>query len=122
MTTNQSFSNNIRLYREAIGLTQNDLALKTTIPAPTLRRYEKGETRIPERNKITIADALNQPLESIFPSQPVTAEINRRQFLGMTTAIGTGLSIVGLNPMMLSNPIFQGNRKELRGYSERVVR
>lgn len=112
-TSKQPTSNNVRLYREAIGLTQNDLSLKTTIPAPTLRRYEKGEVRIPERNKKLIADALDKSVEKVFPIHASENSMNRRQFLGSTVIAGAGLAMAGLSPFMLTNPAFQGTRHEL---------
>jgi transcriptional regulator with XRE-family HTH domain len=108
----QTTANNIRLYREAIGLTQNDLSLRTSIPAPTLRRYEKGEVRISEQNRKAIAEALDKPVEKVFPTQAPTVTMDRRQFFGAAIA-GTGLAAVGLNPIMLTNPTFQGTRHEM---------
>ncbi|MBA3824960.1 MAG: helix-turn-helix domain-containing protein [Ktedonobacterales bacterium] len=111
--------NNIRIYREGLGLTQNDLALRTQIPAPTLRRYEKSSVKISAVNQKIIAEALTQPIDILFPDPAQKRalpssqyQMNRREFLGAAAITGTGLSMVGLSPFMLTNPAFNKSRKE----------
>lgn len=113
-------TNNIKLFREGAGLTQNDLALKTLISAPTLRRYEKGGVKISAQNQQAIADALHQAKEVVFPNSPQKeiqrthpSQINRRDFFRAAAITGAGLGLIGLNPHMLGNPAFLQDRQDL---------
>lgn len=110
MSTKSPLPNHIRQYRELAGLTQNDLALRAQIAAPTLRRYEKGGI-VPERVKGAIAQALDKPIERVFPPHSAETTINRRQFIEAAGLGVAGLTIGGGAASV--NPAFLGNRHDL---------
>jgi transcriptional regulator with XRE-family HTH domain len=59
---------NIKLYREAQGLTLLDLELLSGVPASNLSTYENGQVDFQITNLIAIATALNIPLSHLYPN------------------------------------------------------
>lgn len=88
--------NRIRELRKALGLTQDQLAEHAAIGRNTLQRYEATSFsgRIATDIRQRIADALRQPVDSVFPTQqPTNYTIDRRQLL--TSALEIGLLGMG---------------------------
>jgi len=71
-------SNNVRLYRENLGYTQEELAEKAGISPPFLGAIERGEKwPSPETFAGIAAGLMVNPYDLLKPEQNVSADINK---------------------------------------------
>ena len=57
----------LRRIRFLLQLTQEKLAVKSGVSQTKISQYERGITRPSEKNRIRLAEALDQPIELVFP-------------------------------------------------------
>lgn len=91
--TQSNANNNIRQYREHLGLTQSDFANEAAISITTLKRYESKDYsgNIPLATKEKIARSLGKNIEAVFP--PIDAKLSRREFIGEMSGAALGMGI-----------------------------
>lgn len=70
MTLEQGIAARLRMYRQAAGLTQGDLARRVGANTQQIHRYETGAGRIPALHLFKIATALAVPLSAFFDAVP----------------------------------------------------
>ncbi|WP_223870775.1 helix-turn-helix domain-containing protein [Salipiger aestuarii] len=72
MTLEQGIAARLRMYRQAAGLTQGELAGRIGANTQQIHRYETGAGRIPAAQLFQIATALALPLAAFFEAPPDT--------------------------------------------------
>ena len=63
--------NNLKYYREKLGMTRPQLAEAVGVDRTLIWRYEKGLCQPRDEIKVKISKVLNKSVEQIFFSQPV---------------------------------------------------
>lgn len=64
---------NVKLGREALEMTQYDLAEKVGVKQASVCRWECGKSNPSDRHKLAIATALHQDVRQLFPLVRVAA-------------------------------------------------
>ena len=63
-------SRKLRVLRVALGVPQNDLALRAGISPAHLCRIERGRATAGDISKRRLAEALGVPVDILFPGEP----------------------------------------------------
>lgn len=97
----------VRLIRQAVGWTQQDLANRSGYSQPTISRLERGASRAARDTAVLtdLAEALGVPPAALgvanSPDQrPILDDVDRRDFLGGTVA----LAVTALLPQSVATP------------------
>lgn len=60
------FSQNLKLFREKLGITQEELAERCNVSASCVSRWESGRWHPSERNQLLLAEIFDIPLASFY--------------------------------------------------------
>lgn len=85
-------NNNIRFFRESLGLTREQFAEKAQIGRSTLFSYESSKYlgKVSADVRQRIAQALGRSLDEVFPTN--TGSVTRRQFVTGVGILGAGIA------------------------------
>lgn len=73
---------NIRKFRKASGLTQEELAFKSELSQGYVNQLESGKRRFTQKSLELISKALNIPIHSLFDELPPASEVTEESDFG----------------------------------------